>query len=197
MVVLSNCDGYRGDPSDLIAQVLCQELFDMKPKVRLEDYAEQAAYNSTLLWNELVEDWVKKRTQNTRQPPLDDFTGTFVNIGLKIQLHISKIPEEEVKNLPNPELLLLNINSLPRQTAKLRHYHYDTWSFLPNSRDDAAKKGMTGFLQLSRLLLVFVRDEAERICAIEWDLQGGSCEGPAPGLERNVAPVKFAKVQRL
>jgi hypothetical protein len=193
IVVMANCNGAKGDPTDLIAQTLCQELFSMQPRIDFEDYALQAASNAKLAWEGLVEDWVRKRVQNTRCPPLEEYVGTYVNTGLDITIKVSRIADNEVKHEANPELLTFNINSLPRQTAKLRHYHYDTWTFMPNSRNDATRKGMVGFLKLPRLLLMFARNELGVVSHLEWDLQGGSCEGPAPDLGEKVPPVKFIK----
>jgi CubicO group peptidase (beta-lactamase class C family) len=195
IIVMSNCNGAKGDPTDLIAQTLCQELFAMQPRIDFEEYALQAANNATIAWEALVEDWVRKRVQNTRHPPLDGYTGTYTNTALDITIKVSKIPENQIRSETNPEMLTFNINSLPRQTARLRHYHYDTWTFMPDSRNDATRKGMAGFLRLPRLLLVFVRNEIGVVSHLEWDLQGGSCEGPAPDLGINVAPVRFLKAK--
>ena len=52
---------------------------------------------------------------------------------------------------------------------------------------------MEGFLHLSMLLLVFVRDKFGAISALEWDLQAGVCEGPAPGISTIVAPIRFLR----
>jgi hypothetical protein len=82
---MANCSGSRGDPTDLIAQVLCQELFNMKPRIHLEDYAVQAARTSNLLWAALVEELVENRVQNTSTPPLDDVVGIYVNEGAQDQ----------------------------------------------------------------------------------------------------------------
>ncbi|KAJ5640467.1 hypothetical protein N7528_000092 [Penicillium herquei] len=194
IIVMANCNGAKGDPTDLIAQALCQDLFKMQPHINLEEFALQASSNAKIAWENLVEDWVRKRVQNTEHGPVDEYTGTYINKNLEITIKVSKIPQTDIKSEVNPELLAFNVNSLPRQTARLRHYHYDTWTFIPNSRDDATKKGMDGFLNLPWLLLVFARDEMGIISHLEWDLQGGSCEGPAPNLDANVAPVRFSKV---
>ncbi|KAJ6016556.1 hypothetical protein N7540_011147 [Penicillium herquei] len=196
IIVMSNCNGAQGDPTDLIAQALCQSLFAMQPRINFEDYALQAAGNARVAWEGLVEDWVRNRVQNTRCGPLGDYTGTYINTDFDITIEVSMIPPKNVKDKVNPELLTFKINSLSRQTARLRHYHYDTWTFIPNSRDDATQKGMNGFLKLPRLLMVFLRDEMGRVTQLEWDLQGGSCEGPAPNLDAKVAPVKFCKVTK-
>lgn len=123
VVVITNCSPGRGDPSDLVAQSLIQELFHMRPRVVLEDYALTAACTSRLVWKALVEEWVHNRVQNTKLPPLEDFVGTYVCTGLKLTLYVSKLSEKDIGRGPSPELLKFNINSLPRQTAKLRHYH--------------------------------------------------------------------------
>jgi hypothetical protein len=67
------------------------------------------------------------------------------------------------------------------------------WSFLPNSRDDAVKKGMEGFMRLPMVLLSFVRDTTGELCGLDWDLQAGVCEGPAPGLDKAVRSVRFER----
>lgn len=193
IVAMTNCNGARGDPTDLAVQALCQELFDMKPKVDFQHYARQAAKNSDLKWDRLLHDWTMNRTHNTAVPPLDDFIGRYINEGLEITITVSKIPEQNIGAGSNPELLTFIVNDLPRQRARLRHYHHDTWTFLPDSRDDATRKGMLSFLELPRLLLVFVRDRRGVVCSLEWDLQGGTCEGPAPNLAGKVSPICFVK----
>ncbi|PGH16488.1 hypothetical protein AJ80_05173 [Polytolypa hystricis UAMH7299] len=195
IIVMANCNGAKGDPTGLIAQGLCQELYNMKPRIDLEAYARLAAYNSSLVWDELVQEWVRNRVPNTRCPLLDNFTGTYVNTGLDITIRVTKIAEHDAKHEPNPELLSFSVNSLPRQSAKLRHYHYDTWTFLPNSRDDAARKGMTGFFKLPRLLLSFIRNDSGRVFHLDWDLQVGSYEGLPLKFDYPVLPIRFLRAE--
>lgn len=42
-------------------------------------------------------------------------------------------------------------------------------------------------------LLSFVRNIDGKTGGLDWDLQAGVCEGPAPGLDRIVPPIRFAK----
>lgn len=188
---MANCSPARGDPTDLIAQDLAQSLFDIHPKVDMEIYANRAAETAQLRWPALVQDWVKNRVQNTRHRPLHQYVGSYQNSGFKLVVEIRELEAPEVRSGPSPELLSFKVNSLSRQLAKLRHHHNDTWTFIPDSRDDAVRKGMEGFLQLSLLLMSFVADEHGAICGLDWDLQGGVCEGPAPRLGQAVAPVHF------
>lgn len=91
IVVMANCNGAKGDPTDFAAQALCQELFKMRPKIDLKQYARQAAKNSDLKWDRLVHDWNRNRTLNTAIAPLDDFIGRYTNKGLEITIAVSKI----------------------------------------------------------------------------------------------------------
>lgn len=166
----------------------------MRPRVDLTAAAKLAARNSSLRWDSLVQEWVKNRIQNTPTPSPDDYKVTYVNAGFRYTISVDRLHELDIREgRPNPELLLMNLNSMPRQNVKLRHYHYDTWTFMSDSRDDAVRKGMTGFLKLPRLLVEFVRDDSSQVVAIDWDLQAGSCEGPAPELGRCVPPIRFKK----
>ena len=184
VVVMANSSPGRGDPADLVAQMLTQELFDMQPRVEFESYAFQAAAASRRLWPALVKEWMSKRVQNTKHGQIDEYVGSYTNSAYSLTINV-------YKNIAGS--LAFNVNSIFRQSARLRHYHYDTWTFIPDSRDNALQKGMEGFLHLSMLLLVFVRDDSGAISALEWDLQAGVCEGPAPGITTIVAPIRFQR----
>ncbi len=194
VVVMANCSPGRGDPTDLIAQHLVQNLFDMQPQVDFQQAAHEAASTAKLMWPALVEEFVSKRVQNTKHRPLKDYVGIYQSTDYKLTIEIYELPKAKVGKGPIPELLGFKINSLPRQAAKLRHYHYDSWTFIPDSRDDAVRKGMEGFLQLSLLIMNFVVNDTNELQWLEWDLQGGKCEGPAPGLGAAVPPIQFQRV---
>ena len=192
VVVMTNSSCSGGDPADLVAQMLAQELFNMQPRVPLEDYAIKAADTAKRRWPALVEEWVSNRIPNTKYGPLDGYTGSFTNTAYSMTITVYKLSPDVIGTPENsPELLGFTVNSIARQSAKLRHYHHDTWTFLPDSRDDALRKGMEGFLCLSQLLLSFVRDETGIVCGLEWGLQDGLCGGPAPGISTSVAPIRF------
>ncbi|KAJ4252022.1 hypothetical protein NW762_011323 [Fusarium torreyae] len=195
IIVMANSSPSRGDPSDLIAQTLCQELFDMKPRVALEDYAHRASQMSDLIWPSLVEEWVTGRVQNTPVRPPSEYVGHFRNEGFMLDIEVYELRSKNRGQGENPELLGFTVNGIQRQSAKLRHYHYDVWTFLPDSRDDASRKGMELYMKLPLVLLSFLRDEMGKVYALEWDLQAGVCEGPAPGLETAVDSIRFDRVK--
>ncbi|RAQ58744.1 hypothetical protein COH20_006848 [Aspergillus flavus] len=117
VIVMSNCNGANGDPADLIAQALCQELFSMWPRVNFEEYAIQAAHNAKL-------EWVRKRVDNTPCPPPEDFSGLYFYTVFDITIRVAKTLDQSANTGTDTELLSFNINSPPGKTVKLRHYHY-------------------------------------------------------------------------
>ncbi|KAL9628057.1 MAG: hypothetical protein Q9164_007407 [Protoblastenia rupestris] len=159
------------------------EVLQQIPYIR----TREAAVTAKLMWPALVEEFVTKRIQNTKHRPLEDYVGTYQSTDFRFTFQIYELPEAEVAKGPNLELLGFNINSLPKQKAKLRHYHYDSWIFIPYSRDDAIRKGMEGFLQLSLLIVNFVADESNELQWLEWDLQGGK-------LGAAVSPIQFQRI---
>ena len=195
VIVMANSSSGRGDPADLVAQLLVQELFNMLPRVPLEDYALRVADASDRYFTKLQAEWCFARAQNTKHGPIDEYVGEFTNSAFSLTIDVYKLPPTANINPAEelPELLAFTVNSDPQQTAKLRHYHYDTRTFLPDSRDDALWKGMESFLVLGRLLLSFVRDDTGAVCFLDWDLQAGSCQGPAPRIGELVAPIRFQR----
>jgi CubicO group peptidase (beta-lactamase class C family) len=191
VIVMANSSPSRGDPSDLAAQALCQALFKMEPYVNLDKYAEEAAEISRSIWPALVEEWVSNRVHGTKVGSAHEYVGKYTNEGLRLTINVFLLSPEERGRGPNPEELRFNINSMERQSARLRHYHYDVWTFLPDTRDDAVRKGMEAYMAVPLVLLSFIRGIDGDIKGLEWDLQGGICEGPAPGLAKAVPPVSF------
>lgn len=135
------------------------------------------------MWPALMEEFVAHRVQNTKHHPLQDYVGIYQSSDYTLKVEIYELSKAEVNKVPNPELLGFKINS-----AKLRHYHDDSWMFVPNS---STRKGMEGFLQSSLLIVSFVVKDSNELQGLAWDLQGGKCEGPAPALGVAVLPMRF------
>ncbi|KAI9733264.1 MAG: hypothetical protein M1834_003348 [Cirrosporium novae-zelandiae] len=96
IVVMANCTPSRGDPADLIAQALCQSLFDMQPHVDYESYAKSAAQTSSLIWPALVEEWVSNRVQHTKAAPLEEYIGSYANEGFSFTIDVYRLSESKV-----------------------------------------------------------------------------------------------------
>ena len=78
-MVLVNSSPERGDPADLVAQMLTQELLNMQSHINLVKYALKIADTSRRLWPALVEEWVSKRVQDTKYNRIEDYVESFTN----------------------------------------------------------------------------------------------------------------------
>lgn len=194
IIVMANCSPSRGDPTDLIAQALCQHLFDLKPQLDLAAYAERAMLRASDNWVDLTREWKVNRRLGTPLQPLSEYVGCYTNKGLDLRLDLFELSPNAEIDEADPDLLGMRINCMEDQFARLRHYHFDVWTFLPKSRDDAIRDGLEGFMALPMLLLSFTRDARGVVNDLKWDLQAGQCEGPAPGIEHLVEPVVFQRL---
>jgi len=204
VVVLANSSMSRGDPTDLIAQLILQELFTMTPKVDLVAYARRAVTEARQDWPNLIKEWELARSTAgiTAAPPATDFVGIYRNAGLRLTINVFEPDNNSSVELPaalagndTTAPLAFQVNGLSRQVALLRHFHHDAWTWLPASRDDAVRSGAEFYLNLQLLVLAFTRNAMTgRVVALEWDIQGGgACEGPAPRLGEIVKPVRFER----
>jgi hypothetical protein len=201
IVVFANSSPSRGDPADLIAQSLCQELFDMVPRVSLEQYALRAMETSRSIWPSLVEEWVLARTMTTTDTIPTEYVGVYENSGMCLQIAIFETPKSATSNSKswgrsgrNREALSFSINNRVQQTARLRHYKQDIWSFLPDSRDDSSRKGMELYMSLPMVLFSFKRDLSGGVRRLDWDLYGASGLSAAHATYR-IQPTRFDRIR--
>ena len=166
VVVMAHSSPGRGDPADLVAQMPTQELFGMQTRVSFESYAVQAAATSRRLWPALVNEWALSREQDTKPGQIEEYVGRYTNTAYSLTINVYKLSAEAIGSESSPEILGFDVNSISRQSARLCRCHNDKWTFLPDSRDDALKKGMEAFLHLPMLLLVIVHDISGTISAL-------------------------------
>ncbi|KAI5456153.1 beta-lactamase/transpeptidase-like protein [Mariannaea sp. PMI_226] len=135
IVVLANSFQINGDPTNIIAQLLAQTLLDMKPEVDFEEVAKNVVSNAKGRWDSVVAEWKKNRCRGTSPEPLVAYIGNYCNEGLAMNLSITL-----TDNASNP--LCLCINDTKEQVFYMYHYHADSWTFLPETRDDCIDNGI-------------------------------------------------------
>ena len=95
---------------------------------------------------------------------------------LRMTLKISVVEENAVSHR---NLLRLCINDLPDQNFDLCHYHHDTWTFLPTSRDECIQMGMGYCLSRWETFNVsFNRLAAGAFQGVTWSLDLDPRAGP-------------------
>ena len=139
VIVMTNASSTYGDPSNIIAQVLTQALFEMQAKIDFEELAWGVVAKAKGYWQKVVDAWSAERKGGTQPRELSAYVGTYTSIDLRMTLRIRAVEENET-------LLRLCINDLPDQKFELYHYHLDTWTFLPDSHDECIQLGFGYYL---------------------------------------------------
>jgi len=178
VVVLTNAQS-AGDCSDLVAQMLVQSLFDMKPEVDFEMRAKKASVSSLSLHDKMREDWHRNRKPRTGQPELRDFKGSYCNhdiCGL-IQVHTNRETHQ----------LEMRRNGNDTQRRHLQHYHNDTFSFFSEDANQILLGCMVDYSSYEQFLLVFIRNEEGTVIGFDWVMQEGF--KPLRYIRQRTAPV--------
>ena len=136
IVALTNSSSSDGDPSNIVTQVLMQALFDLKPVIDFVKVASEVVAEAREGWNRAVDAWMANRLSGTQSRELRAYTGIYPSTNFCMTLKVSALSEHD------PRPLRLYINDLPDQTFDLHHYHHDSWSLLPESRDKCLEFGM-------------------------------------------------------
>ena len=139
VVVMTNASSVDGDPSNIVAQALTQALFALTPEVDFVEIAVQATAAAKGRWQSTVHTWKSKRQRGTIPKELIAYVGSYTSTDLHMTLHVSIATNHSSSESPE---LQLCINDLPDQNLSLYHYHRDTWSFLPKSRDECLAMGL-------------------------------------------------------
>ena len=116
----------------------------MKPTVDFVAMARSESKAALSLWDEAERNLQQERILDTTHRLMINYTGTFYCSQLCMTL--------EVK-LGHPGLRL-QVNGLKDQKFTLRHYHHDTWTFFPESREMCLRKGLGGYLRVWRSFLL-------------------------------------------
>ncbi|KAI8651272.1 hypothetical protein NCS55_01371000 [Fusarium keratoplasticum] len=178
IVVLTNSFQINGDPTNLIAQLLAQTLFDMRPTVDFVEVAKNVVRNARGRWLTIREEWTAHRIPNTWHQPLAAYVGEYQNRGLAMSLSVSISGDDKYP-------LRLCINGLESQVFELYHYHTDSWTFLRDSRDDCIEKGYSMYLlSWESWIINFDLFENDRFCKIKWRLDTDKRLGPQEFLRK-------------
>lgn len=140
VVVLTNANSANGDPSNIVAQVLIQALFELQPPI---DYVQKSAEiisNAKLQWETTVAEWTSHRKPGPKPKHPNAYIGEYTNSKLRMSLHfVYQSPSEP--GHPEEERLIFWINGINEQKFSLYHYHEDSWTFLPSSREECLRLG--------------------------------------------------------
>lgn len=175
VVVLTNASSVDGDPSNIVAQVLIQAMFALAPAIDFVDIAQKANAAARNTWNSAADSWNSARIGATHPKDLSSYVGAYTSTDLRMTLHFSIAP----KSSSTESSLQLCINNLPDQIFPLYHYHFDTWSFFPKSRDKCLALGLQLYISNWKTFnFEFDRFAVDRFRGILWNMDIDPRTGP-------------------
>ncbi|EEU36090.1 uncharacterized protein NECHADRAFT_53115, partial [Fusarium vanettenii 77-13-4] len=164
IVVLTNSFQINGDPTNIIAQLLTQTVFNMKPWVDFMEVAQNVVDNAKSRWDTVVEQLGLHRVPGTSPKSLDAYVGQYENQGLAMRLNVSLSGDESYP-------LHLCINGLEGQVFELYHYHTDSWTFVRGTRDECIEKGYAMYLlSWESWIIEFDVLESGQFLEVKWRL---------------------------
>ncbi|RLL95786.1 hypothetical protein CFD26_104121 [Aspergillus turcosus] len=112
--------------------------------------AREVVTNAKARWDTVVHEWTSHRIQGTVPSDLKTYQGAYINTGLAMTLEIGAFGSSPA--------LCLRINGNEEQTFDLHHYHHDTWTFLPSTRDECFRQGYSAYLYSWQAFLIEFTD---------------------------------------
>lgn len=140
IVVLTNTFEINGDPTNIVAQLIAQELFDLQPRVDMVQVAENIVDKARGRWTNVVDKWTGDRASGTQPRDIDSYAGSYTNTGLAMTLQFAVVTNS------GHSALSMKIKASEDQHFPLYHYHRDSWTFFPETRNDCIAKGFDIFV---------------------------------------------------
>ena len=169
MVALYNSFGINGDPTDIVAQIIIQEAFGLKPRIDLVGVAETLVLDAKARWTTLISDWEGNRRIGTKFQSSQSYVGSCTNNSLSMTLHIS-FACDNLREGEN-ETMILSFDGIKVKTFRLFHYRYNSRSFLPKSRDECMSQEYTAYVSNWKCFAVkFGGLEGKRFAELTWVL---------------------------
>jgi CubicO group peptidase (beta-lactamase class C family) len=163
VVVLTNGTGLS-DATDWIAQDVLQTVFELQPSI---DFISEAKISASPFRNSYKEDfrkpWEDGKVQGTQQPPTSDYVGRYTLRDANFVLDIKAEPG-------CTQRMLLTVNQREFQTHCLQHYHFDVWTFMPETEEGYYKGGYGVFETWLEFLITFSRGYDGLIAGVKWHM---------------------------
>lgn len=162
IVVLGNAISL-GDTPDMVAQQLTQSVLDLKPRVDLVAAAQQCTVEYVTWFQSMRQRWKDEQELGTPSIVSEELVGVYTLVDIDYEIFVE---EDE-----NGKLWLL-LNNVESQRFKLEHYHYNVFSYLPDTYDEYLSRCLISWWELKMFFLSFKQDANGHVVAVEWAVDG-------------------------
>ena len=162
IVVLGNAISL-GDTPDMIAQQLTQNVLDLKPTVDLVAAAHHCTVEYVNWFQAMRQRWKDEQELGTPSIVSEELVGVYTLLDIGYEIFVEK--DEDGK-------LWILLNNIESQRFKLEHYHYNVFSYLPDTYDEYLSRCLISWWELKMFFLTFKQDTDGHVVAVEWAVDG-------------------------
>lgn len=158
MVVLTNSISLN-DCADWVGQLILETVVGTTRPNDYQGYAQESSDNHLAKFPLMQKTLDEQQVKDTSPKPLKAYIGRYYNAIEDFNIKISVKPSNE-----NLELAFQGLDS---QVWELRHYHYDTFTWLM-SRDEAVKQARFPYSPEKLYKIEFVADSDGKVSSLLW-----------------------------
>jgi CubicO group peptidase (beta-lactamase class C family) len=169
VVVFSNAAD-AGDASEVVAKILLQALFDLKPHIDLIPYIRDARDRRLKAHEDMISDWRRGRDPDLYNAVPEELVGKYVGLGPSV---INIVPSDSAA-----AKLAVFYGNNSEARCDLEPYNADALSFLPLKHDELLARSMIDWDFYKVGIFDFLRDSDNDVVALWWQWD----ENDSPGL---------------
>lgn len=156
-----------GDPADWSVKILAQALFETTPQVDIVALATKEAELWKRWFDNILIEWLADRRIMHQESDLNEYVGCYKGLATTIQIFLN----------PETAHLAMEINSCQGSRFDLELYGYDTYSFMPLTKDEWLRNGMWDWDEYYVAVLYFHRDDDGKVNRFSWRYEAAEEDG--------------------
>lgn len=156
-----------GDPADWSVKILAQALFETTPQVNILALATTEADLWRRWFDKILLEWLADRRTMHQESDLTEYVGDYQGLNTMVHIFLD----------PSTAHLAMEINSCEGSRFNLELYGYDTYSFLPLTKDEWLRNGMWDWDEYYVAVLYFHRDDDGEVYSFSWRYEADEEDG--------------------
>lgn len=156
-----------GDPADWSVKILAQALFQTTPQVDIIALARKEAELWKKWFDNILIEWLADQRIMHQESDLSEYVGCYKGLATTVQIFLN----------PETAHLAMEINSCEGSRFDLELYGYDTYSFMPLTKDEWLRNGMWDWDEYYVAILYFHRGDDGKVYSFSWRYEAAEEDG--------------------
>lgn len=156
-----------GDAADWSVKILAQALFETTPHIDIIALATKEADLWKRWFDSILIEWLADRRIMHQESDLNEYVGDYEGLNTTIKIFLDHTTAH----------LAMKINSCDGSRVDLELYGYDTYSFMPLTKDEWLRNGMWDWDEYYVAVLYFQRGDDGKISSFSWRYEADEEDG--------------------